>query len=160
MVKQLSVRVQSAVDTVRSHLLATVDIYLLSKNFIQCEMLPEWRANLCSSTQLWWAFVCQSTTINNKKKTFFRREEKFLLKVTSVDASSLDESKHFCFTFMKICKFLLKLTSVWHGNSTITSSIKTPSLSKNRLFRKKHQNRVFILERCSKVSSFRIYITF
>ena len=32
--------------------------------------------------------------------------------------------------------------------------------SKNRLFRKKHQNRVFIIERCGKVSSFRIYITF
>ena len=35
-----------------------------------------------------------------------------------------------------------------------------PPPSKNRLFRKKHQNRVFIIERCSKVSSFRIYITF
>ena len=35
-----------------------------------------------------------------------------------------------------------------------------PPPSKNRPFRKKHQNRVFILERCSKVSSFRISLTF
>ena len=38
--------------------------------------------------------------------------------------------------------------------------LRPPPPSKNRPFRKKHQNRVFIIERCSKVSSFRIYITF
>ena len=32
--------------------------------------------------------------------------------------------------------------------------------SKNRPFRKKHQKWVFIIERCSKLSSFRIYIIF
>ena len=31
---------------------------------------------------------------------------------------------------------------------------------KTDYFEKKHQNRVFIIERCSKVSSFRIYISF
>ena len=46
----------------------------------------------------------------------------------------------------------------WKNSSSYMIKALLPS--KNRLFRKKYRNGVFILVRCSKVSSFRIYITF
>ena len=60
----------------------------------------------------------------------------------------------FSFPVLEASFFFILSSILTFTSRTEQVVLSPPPPSKNRLFRKKHQNRVFIIERCSKVSSY------